>query len=70
MLGDGELQEGQVWEAAMCAGHYKINNLIAFVDRNNGQIDGLVDTIMTIEPLGDKFSSFGWHVLHIDGHNY
>jgi len=70
MLGDGELQEGQVWEAAMCAGHYKINNLVAFIDRNNGQIDGLVDTIMTVEPLADKFSSFGWHVLSIDGHNY
>jgi transketolase len=70
LLGDGELQEGQVWEAAMCAGHYKINNLTAFIDRNNGQIDGLVDNIMTIEPLADKFSSFGWHVLQIDGHNY
>lgn len=70
VLGDGELQEGQVWEAAMCAGHYKINNLVAFIDRNNGQIDGLVDDIMTIEPLADKFASFGWHVLNINGHNY
>lgn len=70
MLGDGELQEGQVWEAAMCASHYKVNNLMAFIDRNNGQIDGLVDDIMTIEPLSDRFRSFGWHVLTIDGHNF
>lgn len=70
ILGDGELQEGQVWEAAMCAGHYKINNLVAFIDRNNGQIDGLVDEIMTVEPLDKRFESFGWHVLKIDGHNF
>jgi transketolase len=70
ILGDGELQEGQVWEAAMCAAHYKINNLIVFIDRNNGQIDGLVDNVMTIEPLADRFSSFGWHVLSIDGHDF
>jgi transketolase len=70
LLGDGELQEGQVWEAAMCAAHYKVGNLIAFVDRNNGQIDGLVDDIMTIEPLVDRFTSFGWHTLSIDGHDF
>lgn len=70
MLGDGELQEGQVWEALMCAAHYKVNNLTAFVDRNNGQIDGLVDKIMTIEPLDERFKSFGWHVLQIDGHDF
>lgn len=70
MLGDGELQEGQVWEAAMCAAHYKAGNLIAFVDRNEGQIDGLVDDIMTIEPLADRFKSFGWQTLTIDGHDF
>lgn len=70
MLGDGELQEGQVWEAAMCAGHYKVGNLTAIIDRNNGQIDGLVDKIMTVEPLDKRFSSFGWHVLTIDGHDF
>lgn len=70
LLGDGEIQEGQVWEAAMCASHYKVGNLIAFIDRNNGQIDGLVDDIMTIEPLEDRWRSFGWHTLTIDGHDY
>lgn len=70
ILGDGELQEGQVWEAAMCAAHYQVGNLIAFVDRNEGQIDGLVNQVMTIEPLDERFKSFGWHVLTIDGHDY
>ncbi len=70
MLGDGELQEGQVWEAAMCAAHYNVGNLIAFVDRNEGQIDGLVDDIMTVEPLDERFRSFGWHTLTIDGHDF
>lgn len=70
MLGDGELQEGQVWEAAMCAPHYKVSNLTVFVDRNNGQIDGLVDNIMTLEPLDKRFESFGWHVLTINGHDF
>ncbi len=70
MLGDGEIQEGQVWEALMCAAHYRVNNLIAFIDRNQGQIDGLVDNIMTIEPLADRLSSFGWHVQTINGHDY
>jgi len=70
MLGDGEVQEGQVWEAAMCAAHYGVNNLIAFIDRNNGQIDGLVDNVMTIEPLEERWRSFGWHALTIDGHDF
>lgn len=70
LMGDGEQQEGQVWEAAMCAGHYNVGNLIAFVDRNKGQIDGLVDDIMTIEPLADRYKSFGWHTLVIDGHDF
>ena len=70
LLGDGELQEGQVWEAAMCAAHYGISDLIGFIDRNNGQIDGLVDDVMTIEPLKQRFESFGWHTLTIDGHDF
>lgn len=70
VLGDGELEEGQIWEAAMCASHYGVGNLMAFIDRNNGQIDGLVDDVMTIEPLKDKWESFGWHTLVIDGHDF
>ncbi|MCA9507800.1 MAG: transketolase [Myxococcales bacterium] len=70
LLGDGELQEGQVWEALMCASHYKVSNLTAIVDRNQGQIDGLVNNVMNIEPLAERFRSFGWHVLTIDGHDY
>lgn len=70
VLGDGELQEGQIWEAAMCASHYQVHNLLAIVDRNQGQIDGLVNDIMNIEPLMEKFQSFGWNVLCIDGHNF
>lgn len=70
ILGDGEVQEGQVWEAAMCAAHYEANNLIAFVDRNKGQIDGLVNDVMTIEPLDKRFESFGWRVETINGHDY
>lgn len=70
ILGDGELQEGQVWEAAMCAPHYDVANLTVFIDRNNGQIDGLVDNIMTLEPLDKRFESFGWHVLTINGHDF
>lgn len=70
LLGDGELQEGQVWEAALCASRYRVGNLIAFIDRNNGQIDGLVDDVMPIEPLEQKWQSFGWHTLTIDGHDF
>jgi transketolase len=68
MLGDGELQEGIVWEAAMAAGHYKLDQLTAFVDWNGLQIDGKNDDIMTVKPIGEKFAAFGWHVLEIDGH--
>ncbi len=70
LLGDGELQEGQVWEAALCAARYKAGNLIAFIDRNNGQIDGLVDNVMPLEPLEQKWQSFGWHTMTIDGHDF
>ncbi len=70
MLGDGELQEGQVWEAAMSASHYKLNNIIAIVDRNRLQIDGSTEDIKALEPLADKWRAFGWEVLGIDGHDY
>ena len=68
-LGDGELNEGQIWEAAMLAGREKLHNLVAIVDRNNIQIDGFTENIMPLEPLADKWEAFGWHVLEIDGHN-
>ncbi len=67
ILGDGELQEGQVWEAAMSAGHFKLNHLIAFLDNNNLQIDGSVDKVMSVYPLREKFEAFNWNVLEIDG---
>lgn len=70
ILGDGELQEGQCYEAAMAASHYKLDNLVAFIDNNNLQIDGDVDKVMSIYPLKDKFISFGWEVIEIDGHNF
>lgn len=69
LIGDGESQEGQVWEAAMSAGHYRLGSIIAFVDNNGWQIDGKVDDIMGLEPMADKWSSFGWHVQNIDGHS-
>ncbi|MEX2190291.1 MAG: transketolase [Bacteroidota bacterium] len=69
IMGDGEQQEGQVWEAVMEAGHYKLDNLIAVVDRNRLQIDGWVKDVMNVEPLRAKYLSFGWHVIEIDGHN-
>ena len=70
ILGDGELQEGQIWEAAMTAAHYKLDNLVAIVDYNNLQIDGKVSDVMDVSPVADKFKSFNWHVIEIDGHNY
>jgi transketolase len=69
ILGDGEIQEGQVWEAAMTAAHYKIDNLCAVVDNNGLQIDGPVESVMNISPVKDKWAAFGWHVIDIDGHN-
>lgn len=68
-LGDGELNEGQIWEAAMLAGRERLHNLIAIVDRNNIQIDGFTENVMPLEPLALKWVAFGWHVLEIDGHN-
>ena len=70
ILGDGELQEGQIWEAAMTATHYKLDNLVAIVDYNNLQIDGNVADVMNVAPVGAKFEAFNWNVIEIDGHNY
>ncbi|MEW6540447.1 MAG: transketolase [Bacillota bacterium] len=70
LLGDGECQEGQVWEAAMAAAHYALENLTAIVDFNGLQIDGPVSEVMALEPLPDKWRAFGWHVLEIDGHDF
>lgn len=69
LLGDGETQEGQVWEAAMTAAHYRLDNLCAIVDLNGLQIDGPVSKVKGIEPVASKWSAFGWHVIEIDGHN-
>jgi len=69
ILGDGELMEGSVWEAAMSAPHYKLDNLTAIVDRNQFSLDGPTETIMALEPLDKKFTDFGWFVLEADGHS-
>lgn len=69
MLGDGEMQEGQVWEAALFAAQHKLSRLIAIIDRNGYQLDGAVDDVIAIEPLGEKWRSFGWEVHEVDGHN-
>ncbi|MFU8843172.1 MAG: transketolase [Bacteroidales bacterium] len=68
--GDGELQEGSIWEAAMSAAHYTLDNLIAVVDRNGVQIDGKTSDVMEIEPLADKWRAFGWEVFECDGHDF
>ena len=70
LLGDGELQEGQVWEACMLAAHYKLDNFVVIVDNNGLQIDGNVADVMSPYPIGDKLAAFGFHVNHIDGHNF
>jgi transketolase len=69
VMGDGELDEGNIWEAAMFAGKYKLSQLVAFVDRNNIQIDGTTEDVMPLEDLAGKWEAFGWHVIEIDGHN-
>src|SRR5690606_5353231 len=69
MLGDGEMQEGQVWEAALFAAHNKLSKLIAIVDRNGYQLDGKVDDVMGVESLKEKWTAFGWEVHEVDGHN-
>lgn len=70
LLGDGECEEGQVWEAAMAAGHYKLDNLCAVVDNNGLQIDGKCADVIGPEPFEEKFAAFGWNVITIDGHDY
>ena len=69
LIGDGEVQEGQVWEAAMFAGNYKLDNLITFLDNNGGQSDGSIDEIFPIDPIEDKFKAFGWSVEVVNGHD-
>ncbi|VEJ44861.1 transketolase [Bartonella vinsonii] len=69
LLGDGEMAEGSVWEAVIFAAHYKLSNLIAVIDRNRLQITDTTDVLMKAEPLADKFTSFGWHVMEMDGHD-
>ena len=70
LLGDGECDEGQVWEAAMAAAHFKVDNLVAIVDHNKQQIDGWNWEVMNLEPFPEKWRSFGWHVIEVDGHNF
>lgn len=69
LLGDGEIQEGNIWEAAMACAHYKCANLCAILDYNRCQIDGRTEEIMNLEPIGDKWRAFGWHTIVIDGHD-
>lgn len=68
-MGDGEQDEGSVWEALMFVGARKLSNITAIIDRNNIQIDGMTESVMPLEPLRDKYEAFGWHVLEVDGHN-
>ncbi len=70
ILGDGEIEEGQVWEAAMFAAHYKLDNLVAIVDNNGLQIDGKVSDVCSPYPITDKFAAFGWHVIEMDAHDF
>lgn len=70
IIGDGESQEGEIWEAAMLASKYKLDNLVTFLDRNLLQIDGSTENVMPLEPLAAKWKAFGWHVIEIDGHDF
>ncbi len=70
LLGDGECDEGQVWEAAMAASHFKVDNLVAIVDNNGQQIDGWNRDVMNLEPFNKKWQAFGWHVIEVDGHDF
>ncbi|AHM55707.1 putative transketolase N-terminal section [Peptoclostridium acidaminophilum DSM 3953] len=70
LLGDGEVQEGLVWEAAMSAAHYKLDNIVAFLDNNGLQIDGKNEEVLGVDPLAEKFKAFGWNVFEIDGHDF
>jgi transketolase len=69
MVSDGELEEGQVWEAALFAAHHRLDRLVVLLDANNSQVDGPVDSITTLEPIADKWSAFGWRVFELDGHD-
>ncbi|HIC95244.1 TPA: hypothetical protein EYP12_01290 [Candidatus Bipolaricaulota bacterium] len=69
-ISDAECQEGQTWEAALTARHYRLDNLIAILDRNNSQIDGPTEEIMGLEPLVEKWRAFGWYTIEVDGHDY
>ena len=70
ILGDGEIEEGQVWEAAMFAAHYKLDNLVAIVDNNGLQIDGKIEDVVSPYPIVDKFIAFGWHIIEMDAHDF
>lgn len=70
LCGDGELQEGQIWEAALFSAHHNLDNLIVIIDNNGLQLDGPISGIKTLEPIADKFQTFGWDVMTIDGHNF
>ncbi len=70
IMGDGEIAEGQIWEAALTSAHYKLSNVIAFVDFNGLQIDGSVKEVMNVTPIKEKFEAFGWNALEIDGHDF
>jgi transketolase len=70
LIGDGELQEGQIWEAALTSAHYKLDNLTAIIDHNGLQIDGANDEVKRVTPVAEKFRAFGWNAITIDGHNY
>ena len=70
LLGDGEIQEGQVWEAAMLAGHRNLDNLVVIVDNNNLQIDGAISEVNSPYPIDKKFEAFNFHVINVDGHNF
>lgn len=70
LIGDGEMQEGIIWEAAMSAAHYKLDNMVGILDYNGLQIDGKNEDVMTVSPVDEKFASFGWNVIKIDGHNF
>ncbi|SIQ41815.1 transketolase [Halanaerobium kushneri] len=70
LMGDGELAEGSVWEAALAASHFKLDNLVGIIDRNNLQITDNTEKVMGLEPLAEKWKSFGWEIIEVDGHNY
>lgn len=69
LIGDGELNEGSIWEAAMAASHYKLGNLVAFIDKNDLMMDGQVDDVMRVSPVDAKFAAFGWRVVNVDGND-